>query len=225
LIHSFAAAGTGLRKPQGALVQVTDGTLYGTAANGGADGFGGIFRLDTNGASYAVVRSFSASGGDGRQPVAGLTFGSDGRLYGVTQYGGGSANGSVFRLAVDGTGYEKLHGFTGGADGAQPVGTLVRGPDGALYGMARAGGAWNHGTVFRVAQAAVPLALSYEMSGADPVLTWPASAAGAQVQGNTDVADPGGWTTITEGVVLTSDMYRMVLTKDGPQKFFRLFQP
>lgn len=42
-----------------------------------------------------------------------------------------------------------LHDFTGGADGRRPVGGLIQGTDGALYGHASEGGTAGLGTVFR----------------------------------------------------------------------------
>jgi uncharacterized repeat protein (TIGR03803 family) len=43
-----------------------------------------------------------------------------------------------------------LHTFSGGADGSQPVATEVRDSSGNLYGTARFGGAYGHGTVFEI---------------------------------------------------------------------------
>src|SRR5258708_18535182 len=43
-----------------------------------------------------------------------------------------------------------LHSFTGGADGAYPVGGLVRDGIGDLYGTTRTGGSSGSGTVFKV---------------------------------------------------------------------------
>src|SRR5580698_7790919 len=43
-----------------------------------------------------------------------------------------------------------LYNFTGGADGGQPVGTMVLDNAGNLYGATEAGGEFNKGTVFMV---------------------------------------------------------------------------
>ncbi len=69
-------------------------------------------------------------------------------FYGVTT---GSANpyGTIFRIDPDGTGFQTVHAFAGGAGGGFPSGTLVReGP--FLYGMTEAGGANDAGTIFRI---------------------------------------------------------------------------
>jgi uncharacterized repeat protein (TIGR03803 family) len=56
----------------------------------------------------------------------------------------------VFKL--DATGKETvLYSFAGGADGAYPSAGLVRDAVGNLYGTTSAGGASDHGTVFKLA--------------------------------------------------------------------------
>jgi uncharacterized repeat protein (TIGR03803 family) len=66
ILHAFTASAGSLRKPQGALVQDATGGLYGTAAAGGAGGFGGIFKINSDGTGFRVLYAFSATGGDGR---------------------------------------------------------------------------------------------------------------------------------------------------------------
>jgi uncharacterized repeat protein (TIGR03803 family) len=46
-----------------------------------------------------------------------------------------------------------LHGFTGGADGGYPLGGVIQGTDGNLYGTTSHGGANNTGTVFQITTA------------------------------------------------------------------------
>jgi len=69
-----------------------------------------------------------------------------GNLYGTTQSGGAYGYGTVFKL--DKTGIETvLYSFTGGKDGSEPWGGLVRDAAGNLYGTTFFGGhpACNHG--------------------------------------------------------------------------------
>ena len=87
---------------------------------------------------------------DGQNPQAGLVEGSDGALYGTTQYGGAYNAGVVFRVNKDGTGYGVLYKFGGGADGANPQSGLVEAGNGALYGTTPSGGDYGSGTVFRL---------------------------------------------------------------------------
>ena len=59
-------------------------------------------------------------------------------------------NGTVFRLSQKNSGwvFSTLYGFAGGSDGAYPIGGVVIGPYGALYGTTQQGGLENDGTVY-----------------------------------------------------------------------------
>jgi len=115
------------------------------------------------GQTYRVLHMFTG-GPDGAQPQAGLIMDRHGNLYGTARYGGyygGNCNGlgcgTVFELARSGSGWvlKSLHSFTETNDGADPVGALVFGPDGAFYGTTLYGGTngcdgYGCGTVFKV---------------------------------------------------------------------------
>lgn len=82
--------------PRGGLVEGLDGALYGTTLQGGASGYGAIFRLNKDGTGFSVLRSLDG-GADGRSPFR-VTEGSDGALYGTAALGGASDSGTIFRL-------------------------------------------------------------------------------------------------------------------------------
>jgi uncharacterized repeat protein (TIGR03803 family) len=153
LLHHFMGTPGDGQMPLGSLAQGADGLLYGTTYYGGVNNIGTIYKVDTNGNNFSVVRDFS--GTDGAQPVSGLTLGSDGTLYGTTRYGGPFDAGVAFRLRSDGEGFIVLHAFAVlSADGAQPFAPLMFGSDGALYGSTFYGGSYltngANGTVFRL---------------------------------------------------------------------------
>ena len=116
----------------GALTQASDGNLYGTKLLGGtALGEGGtIFTLDLAG-TFAVLHHFGRNPGPAR-PLAPVTEGSDGRLYGTTSTGGQSDFGTVFTIEPSGAG-TVLHSFSG-SDGRGPGAGLVQATDGRFYG-------------------------------------------------------------------------------------------
>jgi uncharacterized repeat protein (TIGR03803 family) len=108
--------------------------------------------------SYRVLFNFgiSAHGYNGADPAAGL-INVHGVLYGTTEYGGAygsrgsTLGGTVFRISA--SGQESLvHSFTGGLDGADPVGSVIT-VNGMLYGTTNAGGRYGGGTVFSVSPA------------------------------------------------------------------------
>ena len=136
--------------PLAGLIQGIDGALYGTTSLGGTNNYGIVFKVSTDGTSFTPLYSFTGSGGDGANPYAGLVQGRDGALYGTTLYGGINGYGMVFKLSTDGTVYTPLYSFAGSPDGENPLGALVQGRDGALYGTTSGGGAYGCGTVFKL---------------------------------------------------------------------------
>jgi uncharacterized repeat protein (TIGR03803 family) len=155
VLYSFKGGTDGLA-PVDALLLDKAGNLYGTTVEGGADGYGTVFKLATDG-TETVLYSFKGAP-DAAYPYGNLIADSAGNFYAMTNSGGtGAACGSygcgaVFKLAPDGT-ETVLYSFTGGSDGMYPyLGGLITDDanrKGALFGMAREGGArW--GTIFRI---------------------------------------------------------------------------
>ena len=87
--------------PYAALIQATDGNLYGTTYRGGATNAGTIFKISPSGA-FSVMYNFCSQTNcrDGNLPIAGLVQSTNGSLYGATT-GGGSGNlGTIYRLSA-----------------------------------------------------------------------------------------------------------------------------
>jgi uncharacterized repeat protein (TIGR03803 family) len=144
-LHDFNGTNDGY-DPMEALVVGPDGALYGSSSYGGTDGYGTLFRLETNG-RFTKLHDFNYY--DGGIPSAALVVGPDGALYGSTYYGGTNGNGTVFRVGTNGA-YSKLHDFSSTNDGGNPSAALVVGLDGALYGSTPNGGGSGAGTLFRL---------------------------------------------------------------------------
>jgi len=164
LLHSFKGPPTEGLGPAGTLVMDGAGDLYGTTYAGGSSvGWGTVFEI-TAGGTYKTGQSFSP---DGALPRAGLIL-QDGKLYGTT-YGGGAQiyGGTVFQVNVT----PPLYTFTGGADGSQPLASLIGDGLGNLYGTASDGGSGpfgeGHGVIFEVNIAAGQETVLYTFSGPD----------------------------------------------------------
>jgi len=146
ILYSFCAdQGNFIR---GRLVQDGKGNFYGTALDGGADSYGTVFKYDPAKNKVAVLHSFN--GTDGEFPEHGVVRDRAGNLYGVTAFGGPYDEGTVYRIAKDGT-FSTLYNFTGGSDGGFLYGGLAIDKDGNLYGSADSGGTPGSGTVFKLA--------------------------------------------------------------------------
>ncbi len=98
VIHEFSSSPTDGAGPQGDLIQASDGMLYGTTTQGGANTWGTVFQIDPVTHAYSVIHHFAGGPADGAYPqAAAMLQTSDGSLYGTT-YSGGVGNGVVFRI-------------------------------------------------------------------------------------------------------------------------------
>ena len=143
----------------GTLAQGPDGTLYGVTTDGGAGAAGVVFRVQTNGTAFTVIKSFSlinvatGTNADGATPEAGLVL-SGSTLFGTTSAGGSGGSGTVFSLSTNGSNFTVLKSFSTldtvvwtNSDGANPAAALIV-SNGVLYGTTPNGGTNGQGTVF-----------------------------------------------------------------------------
>ena len=151
-LHDFSGAGGDGIGTTSRLLAASDGYLYGTTVEGGAFGYGAIFKARPDGTDYQLLHSFQFDTDDGINPYEGLSEDADGTLFGATRFGGGGADlGAIFKLNKNGSSYEVIHRFTGGAGtGSLPAAGVIVGSDGKLYGRTLEGGTDDGATVFRL---------------------------------------------------------------------------
>jgi uncharacterized repeat protein (TIGR03803 family) len=131
VLYSFKG-GTDGAEPEAGLITDSAGNFYSTTFAGGAEGLGTVFKLTPAG-EETVLYSFKG-GTDGSNPQAVLLADSAGNLYGTTEQGGKRKDGTVFKLAPNGT-ETVLYSFKGGLnDGAYPLAGVIADGAGNLYG-------------------------------------------------------------------------------------------
>jgi uncharacterized repeat protein (TIGR03803 family) len=170
IVHHFRGASADGSAPDAALVQGSDGWLYGTSSLGGTNDAGSVFKLNTNGSGYFVLYSFSGVAGDGQNPDAELLQGSDGVLYGTTHFGGSGNVGTIFKINTNGSSYAVLHTFgSTGGDGQIPLAGLLEGAGGLLYSTTYLGGSAGAGTIFQLNKTGTGYAIlrSFNTNGVD----------------------------------------------------------
>jgi uncharacterized repeat protein (TIGR03803 family) len=157
VLHSFKGGNDGWRAT-GSLIEDSKGNFYGTTIfGGGTANVGTVFKLDSSGKETILYRF--TGGNDGGKPFAGVIEDSQGNLYGTTYVGGASGNGVIFEISSAGV-ESTLYTFSGGADGANPITSLILDADGNLYGTATAGGNGS-GTLFEWIKATGTLKVLY----------------------------------------------------------------
>jgi uncharacterized repeat protein (TIGR03803 family) len=139
----------------GALLQSSNGLIYGTTTNGGSNGYGTIFKMTSAGA-LTPLYSFT-NGVDGAHPGPALTQGANGILYGTASGGGTNGSGVIFQITTNGV-FTPLYSFAPSgqaglglatnADGLVP-GSLAGGANGIFCGLAQFGGLNGTGTLFQ----------------------------------------------------------------------------
>jgi uncharacterized repeat protein (TIGR03803 family) len=133
--------------PVAALIQGTNGNLYGTNSMNGQNGMGAegsIFEIAPGG-QLVYLHSFCSQTNctDGASPSAPLVQATTGIFYGTTKLGGANNAGTVFQINSSGT-TSTLYSFcadTNCTDGESPEAGLVQGPNGNYYGTTNWGGA------------------------------------------------------------------------------------
>ncbi len=219
--------------PLGALIQGTNGNLYGTTAYGGTgtacstepdiSGCGTIFEITTTGTLTTLYSFCSLSGcPDGNFPASRLIMGSDGNFYGTTEDGGTASSsrcsdnacGTIFQITPGGA-LTTLFSFctnkAGGGlctTGGGPVAQLMQATNGDFYGTTtQAGTDSNNGTIFRLSLDLAPFVetvpTSRRVGGAVRIL-------GTDVAGATSVTFNG--TAATFKVVSGSEITTTVPT-------------
>jgi uncharacterized repeat protein (TIGR03803 family) len=151
VLYDFQGGADGA-SPEGTLIADANGALYGTTTYGGVygcafdAGCGTVFKLTPQGSTYAHSVLYSFLGGtDGDGPGSGVIADSQGTLYGTTEYGGASGDGTVFKLTPSGSSYSEtvLYSFTGDLDGEAPLAGLTIDSAGDLFGATLLGGGYS----------------------------------------------------------------------------------
>jgi uncharacterized repeat protein (TIGR03803 family) len=143
-LHTFLGGTDGALPAAGVIIDADD-NLYGTTTDGGnticRTGCGTVFKISPGGAE-TVLHAFCADQtcDEGSTPESSLLLDGAGNLYGTAAGGGGAGNnGTVFKLAPDGT-ETVLYSFKGGSDGFFPEAGVIMDEAGNLFGTTFAGG-------------------------------------------------------------------------------------
>lgn len=164
------ASGAGVYPATGVVLD-SQGNLYGTTQEGGANDTGTIFELANGSNTITTLASIGPNQEIGLQ--SGLTIDASGNLYGTTDR-------SVFEIAKGSTALTTLATFNtpNGADSDSP---LLLDKGGNLYGTTEHGGSGDFGTIFEIARGSDTITVLASFNGSN----------GAYPQGAL-VLDPSG---------------------------------
>jgi uncharacterized repeat protein (TIGR03803 family) len=154
-LHSFSFSVDGA-EPQAALVEATNGDLYGTTYQGGpTTDYGTLFKITTGG-TLTTLHNFQST--DGAYPRDPLIQAANGKLYGTTYNGGANGYGAIFDATLAGA-VTLVYSF-GSTDGADPIAGLIQATDGNFYGATPyTDGETGYGIIFRITAGGTPTTL------------------------------------------------------------------
>ena len=246
-MHNFGSFPSDGANPYGGLI-LSGNTLYGAAVDGGTNGSGTVFAVNTDGTDFTNLHIFSTSypnsdgaytNSDGLGPQAGFIL-SGNTLYGTTSGGGTNGNGTVFAINTDGTNFMNLYNFTatltnsygvytnsdGSYNGYIDTAELVLSGN-TLYGTTEFGGINGDGTVFSLSLESVstPVFQSAKLTNGQFMLTWSAVSNDVyQLQYKTNLTQ-ANWINIG-GTITASNTVLSATSATGSdqQRFYRVQQ-
>ncbi len=149
--------------PQGALIQATNGKLYGMTYDGGIYGFGVLFEYDPSTSIYTKKYDFDNT--NGSKPMGSLVQATNGKLYGLTYQGGTNGQGVLFQYDPSASIYTKKYDFNYNTSGSSPMGSLIQATNGKLYGVTYNGGVNGDGVLFQYDPSTSVYTKKFDFSG------------------------------------------------------------
>lgn len=127
--------------PSGNMLADQSGNFYGTLITDGPYGGGGVFQFVPSSGEFHLIYAVTGRPVDNQGPSGGVVMDAGGNLYSADLEGGsnpcgGLGCGFAFELSPENGGWHftNLHNFTGGSDGAFPVGPLALDAQDNVYG-------------------------------------------------------------------------------------------
>lgn len=205
-LASFNGGSTG-GNPQGGVAIDADGNLFGTSTgNVESSSDSNVWELAARGSTIETLAFFPVphvSFFSGASPAGPVTLDSNGDLLGTAEFGGTTAQGSVWEIPEGTQSLDTLYSFTP-SGGHDPASSLLLDNAGDILGTTQLGGTGNDGTVFMMLppNAVAPTHLAFTVQ---PVNTASNGDFTANVQVTVEGAGNRPATANTSEITLTID--------------------
>lgn len=133
-------------KPTSPLIQASNGNLYGITLQNGSNFGGVLYQYNYVTGHYSKLHDFADP--IGSLPEERVFQASNGKLYGMTGFGGAFSLGVLYQYDLNTSTYSVLADFDNTIFGGAPHGSVIEANNGKLYGMNSHGGLYGHGVLF-----------------------------------------------------------------------------
>jgi uncharacterized repeat protein (TIGR03803 family) len=151
VLYSFGATSNDGTQPYAGVTFDREGNIYGTTALGG-EGYGTVFELtpSTSGWTEQIIHTFG-NVSDGGTPYAGLSFDTQGNLFGATTQGPGSGGGTFFELTPSSGSwsFNTIYSLSGWGISGE-FRTAYLDPSGNIFGTTHCDGQYSSGSVYEL---------------------------------------------------------------------------
>jgi len=197
--------------PQSALLEASDGMLYGLTNRGGNKDYGVLFQFDAQTGTYKKKVDMSGPPVNGGNPLGSLIQAKNGKLYGLTSAGGKDDFGTLFEFDPVTADFATKIEFDSHTTGGTPFGSLLEASDGNLYGVTDGGGTGGFGVLFQynpnTAAFNVKINFDEATNGSNPHSSL-IQASDGKLYGNTQYGGTAG-----DGTLFQYDIATGILTK------------
>ncbi|PBQ33362.1 hypothetical protein CNR22_16775 [Sphingobacteriaceae bacterium] len=156
--------------PQGSLLLASNGRLYGTTVSNGGSTGGVIFDYVISSNTLTKLTDLTIGTGNiGGASQGDLLEATNGKIYGLTRFGGSTNAGVIFEydIAIPASPvYTKKADFST-ANGSLPFGSLIQVSTGKLYGFTSAGGAASGGIIFKYNMSATSYSKTIDLNSSN----------------------------------------------------------
>lgn len=142
ILHNFSSPGGAFS--MGTPMFANNGKIYGLTRGGGTTSNGVLYEYDLVTSTYTKKHDFTTA--TGTMPWGHLMQAANGKLYGMTEYGGLNNLGTLFEYNITTSTFTKLRDFNS-TGGGRPEGGLIE-EAGKLYGLNSTWGSASWGTLF-----------------------------------------------------------------------------
>jgi uncharacterized repeat protein (TIGR03803 family) len=215
LLHKFSGGAADGADPSGSLI-LSNTTLYGMTSCFGSGNsshsWGTIFKMETDGTGFTLLHRFAGGTVDGAYPDGSLIL-SGTTLFSMTNSGGNSDLGTIFKIQTDGSFFSTLHEFLDSNKGAWPNGSLIL-SDSILYGMTPYGGQFAFGVIFSVPIITVnsPNGGEKWREGSIQNISWTSPASITSVNIDYSIDNGSNWESVAAGTAANA-AYPRTLTE------------